>query len=626
MKIAMQKIILISSIFLTLLISCTSNKENNQNKMSNNNSTSNTYANYNHVAIKHIDLDLKVDFENQIIEGFATYTIKKIQQTDTIILDAKKLDIIEVLSADKSKNLTYQLGENNELFGQALIISLIEGETTFHIRYKTQPSADALQWLEASQTANKNTPLLFSQSQAILARTWIPLQDVPAVRFTYNTKVTVPKEMIALMSATNPQAKNSDGVYNFSMTQPIPSYLMAITVGDFEFKAIGERCGVYAEKVLLDIAAYEFEDMESMLLSAEKLYGKYLWDRYDVVVMPPSFPFGGMENPKLTFATPTIIAGDKSLVSLIAHELAHSWSGNLVTNATWDDFWLNEGFTVYLERRIMEEIEGKDYSDILALIGWDDLQNTLKDFEKDIHKTKLKQDLDSKDPDESMNDIAYEKGYAFLIVLEKYFGREIFDKFLLSYFNLHKFKSLTTEDFLDYAKVNLFSSKENSYNDLKIEEWIYETGLPSNAIKPKALLFDEVEQEIARQTNKGELNKELTKNWNTHQWIHFLRNTKALITTDYIKKYDEIYQFTTSRNSEILAIWFEHCVEKNYTDVNNELKNFLTNVGRRKFIVPLYKLLVKGNQTQKEFAINVYKQARKGYHSVAVNTLDEILK
>ena len=245
------------------------------------------------------------------------------------------------------------------------------------------------------------------------------------------------------MSASNPQIKNETGSYHFEMKQPIPSYLLALAVGDVEFKRVSNRAGIYAERTVLDSAVWEFADLEKMIHGAEELYGAYLWERYDVLVLPPSFPFGGMENPRLTFATPSILAGDRSLTSLIAHELAHSWSGNLVTNRTWNDFWLNEGFTVYFEHRIMEKLYGRDYAEMLALLSLQDLRETIQSLKDEnlYADTKLKLDLAGRNPDDGVTDIAYNKGYFFLRLFEERYGRERFDSFLKHYFSSNAFKS-----------------------------------------------------------------------------------------------------------------------------------------------------------------------------------------
>lgn len=374
------------------------------------------------IAIAHLHLDLKVDFESQKLAGSATMKLDRRTATSNLYLDTNGLKIFKVQSQPDGKELKWSLGEHEPNLGSSLSIELVDGVDEVTVYYESQPGAEAVQWLTPEQTTDKEYPFLFTQSQAILARTWVPCQDTPAVRMTYSAKIQVPPELLAVMSASNPQRKNKTGVYEFEMKQPIPAYLLALAVGDLKFLELGPRSGVYAEPSVLKKAVWELADTEKMISAAEALYGEYRWDRYDVIFLPSSFPFGGMENPRLTFATPTILAGDRSLVALIAHELAHSWSGNLVTNATWDDFWLNEGFTVYFEQRIMEAIYGREYSEMLAKLSLDGLLAEIKELE--ARDTWLKLDLRGRNPDDGMTSIAYDKGYFFLRMLEEKVGRQ----------------------------------------------------------------------------------------------------------------------------------------------------------------------------------------------------------
>ncbi len=410
-----------------------------------------SYARPDEAVIRHLALDLDVDFDKRTLAGTATYDIEVKPGATEIVLDARDLVIQEVRVDDEV--VTYSLGESLPYLGQPLAIPVTDKARKLVIRYATQPAAEALQWLEPAQTAGKKSPYLFTQGQAILTRTWIPIQDSPGIRLTYSATIRVPAGLMAVMSASNPTAKRGDGTYTFSMPQAIPAYLIALAVGDLEFRSLGERTGVYSEPVMVDACATEFADLEKMVAAAESLYGPYQWERYDVIVLPPSFPFGGMENPRLTFATPTIIAGDKSLIALIAHELAHSWSGNLVTNATWNDFWLNEGFTVYFESRIMEAMYGKSYSDMLVALGHQGLVQTVSELSPE--DTHLYLNLAGRNPDDGMNDIAYEKGAHFLMRLEQAVGREKFDAFLKGYFDTYQFKSVSTEAFVAYLRKNL---------------------------------------------------------------------------------------------------------------------------------------------------------------------------
>ncbi|MFT5619349.1 MAG: leukotriene-A4 hydrolase, partial [Arenicella sp.] len=440
-----------------------------------------SFAKPQEAVMTHLDWDAVVDFNTKTISGTATLKLKKSKDAELLFLDTKELDIQKVTD-NEGNPLEFKVHPPTKYMGSALEIILKPATESVAIQYVTSPTAGALQWLVPSQTAGKKDPFLFTQSQAILARSWIPCQDSPGIRFTYNAKVKVPSNLLALMSAGNPQAKNASGEYNFEMKQPIPAYLLALAVGDVEFRGIGARSGVYAEPSMIEKSVNEFADLEGMISAAEELYGEYKWERYDLIVLPPSFPFGGMENPRLTFATPTILAGDRSLVALVAHELAHSWSGNLVTNATWDDFWLNEGFTVYFENRIMEKVYGESIADMLALISYQDLQSEVAGMKVggSYEDTKLKLDLAGRDPDEGVTSIAYDKGFYLLKLIEQTVGREKWDIFLKNYFQTNAFKTITTEQFLKYIDENLLSKVEGAKEKIRIEEWIYQTGIPNN--------------------------------------------------------------------------------------------------------------------------------------------------
>jgi aminopeptidase N len=437
---------------------------------------------------------------------------------------------------------------------------------------------------------------------------------------TYEATVRVPPALMAVMSATNPQQKNSEGVYTFRMEQPIPAYLIALAVGDLAFKPIGARTGVYSEPSMVDAAAAEFADMEKMLEAAEALYGPYLWDRYDVIVLPPSFPFGGMENPRLTFATPTIIAGDRSLVALIAHELAHSWSGNLVTNATWNDFWLNEGFTVYFEGRIMEALYGKSYSDMLRHLGHQSLEATVKDLDpKDTH---LFLDLHDRNPDDGMSDIAYEKGAHFLMMLEGLVGREKFDAFLRKYFEEHKFQSMTTSAFLAYLDRELIKPNNLQVN---IDEWVYGPGLPANTPTVSVDLFTKVDEARTAFLGGTKATTLDTRAWSTHEWLHFINGLSNNISDTQIRELDEAFRFTQSKNSEIQAAWYELAIRQGYgKTILPSIREFLVNVGRRKFLTPIYTALVESGM--KKEAQEIFAEARPNYHSVSYGTISKIVE
>jgi leukotriene-A4 hydrolase len=583
-----------------------------------------SFAKPHEARVKHLDLQIEADFEGRRLTGTATYALEKAKDADRIVFDTDGLEILQITLDKETAPARYTLGERTAHLGQPLTVFLGTGTASVSIRYRTGKDAAALQWLSPEQTAGKRHPFLFTQSQAILARSWIPCQDSPGIRFTYNAEVKVPAGLLALMSAENPQERQADGKYSFRQSKPIPAYLMALAAGNIAFRPVGKRTGVYAEPEVLDKAHYEFAEMESMLEAAEKLYGTYPWGRYDLIVLPPSFPFGGMENPCLTFATPTVIAGDRSLTSLVAHELAHSWSGNLVTNATWNDFWLNEGFTVYFERRIMEALYGKSYADMLGLLGYRDLLHSISEYGKDNPDTRLKLDLAGRSPDDGVSDIAYEKGYFLLRLIEESTGREKFDAFLRGYFNGKAFQSTNTEEFLAYLKKELFRGDTEAYNRLLIDKWVYEPGLPSNCPVIRSERFAAAEKAAGAEISETALRKLNTSSWSSHEWLHYVKSLPSSLTAVQMGVLDRTFHFTSSGNNEILAAWLLLAVEKEYQPAYEALENFLVNIGRRKYLTPLYKALLKTEQG-KAFAGRVYAKARPNYHFVTTSTMDELL-
>lgn len=614
--------ILKKTAFLLLLacfISCTTSEKETK-KMSSYANDTHSYAKPNEAVAKHLLLDIDVDFEKEIISGTATYTIESFNASE-IVFDAKYLQIHQVFV--DGKEVTFKLGENNPILGQSLTIPIDSDAKTVSISYETTDKTEALQFLNPQQTADKEHPFLLTQGQAILTRTWIPIQDSPQVRLTYSAKVKVPKELMAIMSAENPKEKNETGQYSFDMNQPISPYLIALAVGDLIYKEISPRTGVYAEKSMIDKVHYEFADMEKMVEAAENLYGRYAWEQFDVVVLPPSFPFGGMENPRLTFATPTVIAGDRSLTTLIAHELAHSWSGNLVTNATWNDFWLNEGFTVYFEMRIMEALYGKEYANMLASISRQDLSDEIKNLRNHPEATRLKLDLQGKNPGDGMNSIAYDKGYLFLRTLEETVGRDEMDGFLKEYFKKHAFSTMTTEKFVEYLNTQLLAKNNIDFN---VDTWIYKAGIPGNAVKIKSDKFKEVDKVLSDWQYKTiEAEDVCQQDWNIQQQIHFIRNIPQKLYDGLFEKLDQACNFSSASNSYIAMVWFEQAINHDYhgNNVDQRMEDFLLNVGRRWYVSTIYKALKRNNRLDE--AKRIYEKARPNYHAVTVNTIDDML-
>ena len=574
-----------------------------------------SFSNPGEVTVTHLDLDLTADFAASVLSGSATLTYEKqTAQADTLVVDTRDLTIQSVTA--NSEALDYQLQPADPELGAALEIDLPEQGSTVTIEYATSPQASGVQWLTPSQTAGKEHPFLFTQAQAVHARSFIPLQDSPQVRVTYNATIHTPDTLLAVMSAANDPDTERDGEYDFTMPQPVPSYLIALAIGDLQFKPMGERTGVYAEPALLDAAAEEFADTESMLEATEEIYGPYGWDRYDLLILPPSFPFGGMENPRLSFITPTVIAGDKSLVSLIAHELAHSWSGNTVTNATWRDLWLNEGFTTYLTYRIMEMIYGHDRYRMEAVLGYQDLQEDIAALPANDQILAI--DLRGRNPDDVFSDIPYEKGALFLRELEQKVGRENFDQFLLNYFQHFAFKSITTDEFIAYLNDTLLAEYPDKLDSERIEQWIFKPGIPNDAPMPTSDAFSIVDQ--ARQdwlSGEKSATSIDTAKWTVHQWLYFLNNMPEELSDEQLAELDDAFGLTASSNNEIAHSWLMIAVHNEYQPAYDRLYDYLVSIGRNKLVKPLYRELSKTPQG-KAFAQKAFAEAKPGYHPLTI--------
>lgn len=581
-----------------------------------------TLSNADVIEMQHLDLDIEVDMDKKHIAGLALWKINNRNKVHELKMDTYDLTIDSIFV--DNKQVTYHLDSQIKYLGSALHIPIGDSSKYVKIYYKTGPDARALQWLDPDQTHDKRYPFLYTQSESIYARSWLPCPDGPGVRFTYTARVTVPTGLMALMSAENCYEKNDSGIYHFKMDIPIPAYLMALAVGDITFKGIDERTGVFAEPGMIDKARWEFENVGRMVNTAEQLYGPYRWGKYDVLVLSPGFPIGGMENPRLTFCTPTIIAGDRSLVSLIAHELAHSWSGNLVTNATWNDFWLNEGFTNYFERRIMEQMLGSSYSDMLWELGYEDLVDNVNSLGEKSRDTWLKLDLKGRDPDDGLTDIPYEKGSHFLKLIEISAGRDRFDRFLKRYFDEYAFKTITTEAFLNYLDTVLVKDDTSLRKKLNIHEWVYGPGIPANCPRMPQERFGRVDIERDRFLNDVPPLQLSTVNWTTHEWLHFLRKMPPALSVNQVKSLDMAFNFTNAGNSEIAGLWFIIAVRANYTFAYPAMENFLSTVGRRKFLEPLYGEMMR-TQKGTEMAKQLYAKYRKNYHPLAQESLDKII-
>jgi len=584
-----------------------------------------SYARYDQVRTSDLHLDLKADFSHKTLTGYAELTLNWIDKSArTLVLDTRDLSIakVQVLNADgKWAPASYLLDKLDPEKGQALRIALASQPSKVRIYYHTAPTARALQWMTPQQTMSGKRPFMFSQSEEINARSWAPVQDTPAVRFTYSARIEAPAGLRVVMSAENDQKATGAGGWKFTMPQPIPSYLLAIAIGEIDVRNLGPRTAVYAEPARIEAAAYEMADTEKMVSAAESLYGPYRWGRYDMIVLPPSFPIGGMENPRLTFVTPTMIAGDRSLVDLIAHEMSHSWSGNLVTNASWKHFWLNEGFTTYVTTRVVEKLYGSEVADINLQVEQEEAMASLAEIPP------AKQALITRDPDTDPHtytdgELVYPKGAWFLRTLEQRAGRDVFDPFLRGWFDQHAFQSATTDDFLAYLHKNLLAAHPEVMSEAEINEWVYGPGIPLSAKHVVSPRLAAVDVQRAAWLKGETATKDLdTKNWIALEWIHFLDDIDGKATAAQLKELDQAFALGKSGNDEIAFRFFLSSVKAGY-NVREPLNAFLLSVGRQKFVVPLYAALLS-NPNEKAWAQAVYVQARPHYHPETQASVDK---
>lgn len=588
-----------------------------------------SYAQPDKVRISHLALDLAIDFDKHQLGGNAVLTLAWADPAQReLVLDTRDLAIasVEARSGErKFRAVDFALAPRDERFGSKLTITLPRQYEQVRITYTTSPEASGLQWLGPAMTAGGKTPFMFSQSQAIHARSWVPLQDTPSVRFTYTARIRTPADVMAVMSADNDPAAPRDGDYAFTMPQAIPSYLMAIAAGDLVFKPISARAGVWAEPRTLDRAVKEFADTEKMIQVTEQLYGDYRWGRYDLLILPPSFPFGGMENPRLSFITPTVIVGDGSLVSLVAHELAHSWSGNLVTNASWKDMWLNEGFTSYVENRIVEALYGKERADMEYVISRNGLVAELAEV-PEAQQVLVLPARGGSDPEDALGAVAYDKGAWFLQFLEQRHGRAAFDPFLRSWFDTHAFQSADSDQFAAFLRANLMAKQPGVVTEAELTAWLGQPGIPAFAPRTTSPRFDAVDAArtawVKRRTAARELK---TSAWTTQEWVYFLEGLPAELPPERLVELDQAFRFTGTPNGELAQRWYPLSVRSEYFEARPAMSLFLRKIGRRKLIMPTYEALVQ-TADGLAFAEQIFAMSRPGYHPITSASVQALLE
>lgn len=577
--------------------------------------------------VTHVSLDLALDFDAKSVAGTATLDIAGERDAREVVLDSKGLTITRVTDANGAE-LGFAVGTTQGDKGAPVTVTLGNARRiTVHYRAE---NADALQWLAPEQTAGGRHPYLLSQGQPTLNRTWIPTQDSPGIRQTWDARITAPNALTVVMSGERLSPRGEPAgpgrhAFRFRMDKPVAPYLIAIAAGDIVFRELGPRSGVWSEPAMIDAAVVELADTERMIWAAETLYGPYRWGRYDMVVLPPSFPYGGMENPTLTFLTPTFIAGDRSLNGLVAHELAHSWSGNLVTNANWQDSWLNEGFTNYFENRIMELLYGEARAQQEAALSFADMESAIAELGPTNSQTRLHVTGDDANPDGGNSGIVYDKGAIFLRTVERIVGRDRFDTWLRSWFDRHAFQPATSAMLLADMRANLVRGDAALEQRLMLEQWIYQPGVPSNVARPNPEAFAQVDRAVAAYARTGIVDPASFAQWTTAERLRFFDQMPRTLDARQLAALDNELGLSGIRNSEVLFAWLNLALANRYEPAVPVADEFLGRVGRRKFVLPLFRTLMNQGEWGQPIARRIYARTRGGYHAVTQGSVDAVM-
>lgn len=578
--------------------------------------------------LQRLDFLARVDFDARTLHATAWLLFDR--GAAAVDLDTRGLAIDSVQDVE-GHALPFELGAETPILGRALRIQLPAGGVPrIGITYRTSPQATGLQWLDPAQTLGGDHPFLFSQCQAIHARSVVPLQDSPRARIPYAATLVVPTALTAVMSAgptttpprTPQPASTPDGfrAVHFDMPQPIPPYLFALAIGDLASRDLSPRSRVWAEPSSIEDAAWEFAEVERFLGTAETLFGPYDWDRYDMLVLPPAFPYGGMENPRMTFLTPTLLAGDRSLVDVVAHELAHSWTGNLVTNADAEHFWLNEGWTVWAERRILEALHGVDAAALSWALGAHSLEHSLRRFGVDAPLTRLRTELTGVDPDDAYSTVPYEKGALFLTALERAAGRDLFDAFVRRYLDRYRFGTITSEEFLVFLESELPGVAAR----VGAERWVYGSGLPPDAPRFHSGQLDAIDIAAAAWKAGIRPEREAARDWTPIETQLFLQRLPRPQDPDGCDWLDTNLALTGHRNAEVLCEWLTIAAASDWEPAFDRIRDFLHTVGRMKYLRPLYAALGASPRTR-ALARSVFSDASPRYHALARRMVQGIL-
>jgi aminopeptidase N len=581
-----------------------------------------SYANPQQARTETISLALRVDFPSQTLQGEATLDLAQARE-GPFDLDTRDLAIAAVSTLD-GRPLRYHLDPRDPILGSRLRIDLPAYARGVRIRYASSPHASALQWLDPGRSGSGAHPFLYSQCQSIHARSIAPLQDTPSVRARLDVRLTVPSGLRAIVAGESlgrePGAAG-EAIDRFAIPDPIPPYLIAFAVGNLESRRLSHRSSVWAAPALVDAAASELSRVETVLEAAESLFGSYRWGRYDLLVLPPSFPYGGMENPRLSFLSPSLLSGDGAVVNVIAHEVAHAWAGNLVSNASANDFWLNEGFAVYAERRILEALQGRDLAGMHAAIGRHDLEQTLHRLESRPELTRLRVDLAGLDPDLAYSSVPYEKGYLFLCRLEEIAGRVAWDAFLRAYLDRFAFRSITTQSFLDLLEESLPEVAATA----GVLRWIDGPGIPADAPDNPSQRLTGL-RILARRAAGGTLPSPAERERiGPAELVVFLQALPSPLPAAVCAELDRAFQLRTAQNLEIRVNWILVLLRSGNPQGLAAAREVLLSTGRLRHVRAIYAALCS-RPALREVASRIFAEAREGYHPIVRARIDDLLR
>ena len=540
-----------------------------------------------------------MDFHKRALIGDAVLCFIKINpNAKFLILDVKDIRIQSIKDETTGGHLKFNFGAPNQ-FGEKLVVQIpttVSKKGELRISYKTSPKSKALTWLSPPQTAGKKYPYMFSMAPTIHARTIFPCQDTPSVKTTFSAAITAPKNLTVLMSATRARTKIIDDkrVSKFKQQIPVMSYLIAIAVGAIESRRIGPRSQVWSEAELIEKAAFDFSETDEMIKTAEQLCGPYEWKIFDILVLPPSFIYGGMENPCMSFLSPTALSGDKSNADVIAHDIVHSWAGNLVTNVNFEHFWINEGVTTYLERKVIGKLDGEPSRHLHAILKWKDLEAEVESLGPSNHLTALVTNLTTVHPDNALTEIPFEKGSTFLWYLEDVVGgATVFEPFLKSFFKDFSKQSIDSEQFKSYF-IKYFYNVE-ALQTIDWDTWLYKPGMP--IYKPQ---FDNSMAKKCWNLAKKwkQWNMKRRKVWKIEfhsfsplQKQEFLSSLFNGPPLNHLKlnSMEKLYSLNGSPNYEILFRWIRLGIKARWIPIVQPALKLLSEQGRLKYSKQIFK-------------------------------------